>query len=680
MRPTTRFAVLLGALLTIAPAAAHAREERPTLELALQRRDPKAGKVAVTKATLDPSKIGIVVVDLWNFHWCKTAAERVGALVPRMNRALDGARRLGMRVFLCPTDVADSYVGTPQRERAVAVKLQPLPKPLELKFPYPRGGGHMCGPGIQCVVNYGWDGMHPDLRIAESDLIAEGTQQLYSLCRERGITHLLYMGVHTNMCVMGKSVGMVPMMRTGLQCILCRDLTDAYTDYNPATGYTPDRGTAEVVAHIERHILPSIDMAATLKGAGLWDDKWVVDPVRITPWGTVRRPHQFEDSVVVTLSAPLTEGAEIRYTLDGRAPTAGSPLYDKPLVLKATTRVRALAFRGAEPVCLEGAGYFVKMPARPPLPDVHLADLKPLRQAGGFERRKTAVNRSYANTGLRIRGVQYPKGLGVHAPSHVVYALRPDFERFVALAGIDDAIRDRQMGREQAMHQSIVCRVFLDGSLAAESPVMRISQEPWRFNVPIPKGARTLSLAVTDAGDGNRCDLADWVNAGFLCPGWRDRPPTMPVPGYWEQDPRYAGYDGFAWYRCTIRVPGSWKGKDLTLMVPALDNSHESYFNGEKVGGAGSMPPKYANGLDSEKPCTVPVKLVRPGQWNLLAIRAYDAGGAGGFRDGPPTLACGAETIRLEGAWEFRTGDDLKWAAWPPGSEPPKTARFELRK
>ena len=669
---------LLVVLLGGAIAAGH--DDGPTLVIELQRRDPKTGKIVVTKETLHPEHVGIVVVDLWNFHWCKTAAERVGCMVPRMNKALQGARSLGMQVFLCPTDVADSYVGTTQRERAVAAKLLPLPKPVQLEFPRPRGGGRMCGPGISCVVNYGWDGMQAGLTIARDDLIAEGTQQLYSLCRARGITHLLYMGVHTNMCVMGKSVGMVPMMRTGLKCVLCRDLTDAYTDYNPQSGYTPDRGTAEVVAHIERHILPSIDMAQTLKGTGFWDDDWRVDPVRVTPWGTKQRPHQFERSTTVTLSSPLTPNAQIHFTVDGSAPTTASPRYERPLVLTQTTEIRALAFRDGKPVGLEGAGFFVKLPPGPWPADAHLSDLKPLRQAGGFERRKTAANRSYAGTELRVRGVRYAKGLGVHAPSHVVYAIPPDAERFVALAGIDDAVRDRNMGREQAMYPSVIFRIFLDGTLVAASPVQRISQEPWRFDFAIPEGTRTLSLTVTDAGDGNRHDLADWVNAGFLLPGWRDRANTIPVPGYWEQDPRYAGYDGFAWYRCYVRVPASWKDKDLTLMVPALDNCHEAYFNGTKVGGAGSMPPKYANGLDTEKPCTVAAKLVRPGQWNLLAIRAYDAGGAGGFRDGPPTLAAGKQQIALEGRWEFRKGDDMAWANRPADAEPPKVGRFELRK
>jgi hypothetical protein len=55
----------------------------------------------------------------------------------------------------------------------------------------------------------------------------------------------------------------------------------------------------------------------------------------------------------------------------------------------------------------------------------------------------------------------------------------------------------------------------VDGKLAAESPVMHISQAPWRFDVPLPPGSRILSLAVTEASDRSPYNLANWVKAGF---------------------------------------------------------------------------------------------------------------------------------------------------------------------
>ena len=98
---------------------AQSRGEDRARPPAARSRDGRAEGPA--RAPLDPKQVGIVVVDMWNYHWCKTAAMRVGALVPRMNRVLDAARGLGMTVMLCPSDVVDNYVGWPQREAIFAM-------------------------------------------------------------------------------------------------------------------------------------------------------------------------------------------------------------------------------------------------------------------------------------------------------------------------------------------------------------------------------------------------------------------------------------------------------------------------------------------------------------------------------------------------------------------------------
>ncbi len=67
----------------------------------------------------------------------------------------------------------------------------------------------------------------------------------------------------------------------------------------------------------------------------------------------------FEGQVAVTLS-PLSPGAEIRYTIDGTAPTATSPLYDgTPITLTATTQIRAQAWLDGAPSGSGGRGVFV---------------------------------------------------------------------------------------------------------------------------------------------------------------------------------------------------------------------------------------------------------------------------------------------------------------------------------
>jgi len=145
------------------------------IELTLQTRDPDTGKVILTPEKVDPRHVGVIAVDVWNFHWCKTATMRVDAIVPRMNKALDAARALGMTVMLCPSDVVDNYVGYPQREAVFALPKVPVPSVVNVTCPPAHdAGGCACG-RERCVVNYGWDGMHPGLRIGEADLMPENT-------------------------------------------------------------------------------------------------------------------------------------------------------------------------------------------------------------------------------------------------------------------------------------------------------------------------------------------------------------------------------------------------------------------------------------------------------------------------------------------------------------------------
>ncbi|MBM4069246.1 MAG: c-type cytochrome [Planctomycetes bacterium] len=153
----------------------------------------------------------------------------------------------------------------------------------------------------------------------------------------------------------------------------------------------------------------------------------------------------------------------------------------------------------------------------------------------------------------------------------------------------------------------------------------------------------------------------------------------LDVPGAWEQTggERFKKYDGIAWYRCHVKVPLGWKGDDLALTVQLIDNCHEAYFNGVKIGGQGEFPPRYRNGL-SDRPAsyTIAARHVRPGAYNHIAIRIYDDGGRGGFVGAPPILANDAQAIALKGKWLFRTGDDPAWAKQEPGVRGQDPATF----
>lgn len=506
---------------SVAPASP---PEHVTLTLQTRRED---GSAHTQGETIDPRRIGVVVVDPWNFHWCKTATMRVDALIPRLNRSLDAARKLGMTIMLCPSDVVDNYVGRPQREIVLAMPKRPEPLLQSIDCPAPPdGGGCACGHD-RCLTNYGWDGMHPDLKIGPEDLIPDTLQEVWTICQDRQLTHLIYAGVHTQVCLLGKPMGLRNLKAAGLQCILARDLTDAHPGYSPETGFTPDGHTAEVVAHFERYLAPTIVMADELAKIGMWDSEAIVDPVRVTPWGTVMRPHLFAENVTVTLSAPWQPEAELRYTTDGSEPTSESTQYDGPFTLSDSARIRVGGFMGARRVCLDSEAEYVKLGPLPPEPDVPLADAELLRDVGhghsyGGEirtaphRNPTRKNKSNEGHPIRFRDVTYRQGFGVQAPNQMMFALRPEFDRFVAMAGVDEHLLQVAHGSNQAMHSSVVCKVFIDGREVASSPVMRIAFEPWRFDVKIPPGSRFISLTTTDAGNGNKEDLANWVNCGFV--------------------------------------------------------------------------------------------------------------------------------------------------------------------
>lgn len=369
--------------------------------------------------------------------------------------------------------------------------------------------------------------MHPALRIAEDDWMPDTQAEVYALCQKHGLTHLIYVGFHTQVCLLGKPMGLRAMKSAGLKCMLARDLTDAHPGYDPVRDFTPDLNTEQVVAHFEKYLAPSIHFEQEMTRLGRWTPPAPVDAVRIAPWGTPMRPHLFEEPVIVTLATPHQTGAEIRYTLDGTPPTTQSARYGQPLVITETTHLRTAAFRDGQAVSRESEAFYACLASTPPAPDVHLGDLEPVRSVGfghtyGGQARYSGNTRppqkDRANLGgpLRTNRQVYERGLGVHAPCALMYEIQPDYECFVALAGVDENLVGISHGSNLAQYPSVVFKVFIDGTEAAASPVMRMQSPAWRFHVGLPRGARRINLVAMDAGDGSREDFANWVEAGFV--------------------------------------------------------------------------------------------------------------------------------------------------------------------
>ncbi len=138
----------------------------------------------------------------------------------------------------------------------------------------------------------------------------------------------------------------------------------------------------------------------------------------------------------------------------------------------------------------------------------------------------------------------------------------------------------------------------------------------------------------------------------------------VPIPDTWKNPPagKLASRDGFSWYRCLVKVPASWEGKDVELFVEPVDDARAVYFNGVQVGAAGTFPPRYHSGLGEPSRHRVPSKHIRFGAYNVVAVRVYYYDGRSNFSVAAPVVLCGKEAVRLEGNWQARPGDDSAWA------------------
>lgn len=147
----------------------------------------------------------------------------------------------------------------------------------------------------------------------------------------------------------------------------------------------------------------------------------------------------------------------------------------------------------------------------------------PVNGKGPIEKNKNNGDVA-ANDGgtITLDRIPYPRGVGVHAPSDMRYNLgRACSGHFIADVGVDDAVGDQG---------SVVFQVFLDGVKAFDSGLMRGSSQRKPIHVSLA-GKNELRLVVTDGGDGNTFDLADWAGARVTgCPPLpEETEPTGPV-------------------------------------------------------------------------------------------------------------------------------------------------------
>jgi nicotinamidase-related amidase len=218
-----------------------------------------------------PQETAMLICDVWDKHWCQSATQRCSAIARKIATLVEAARAKGVFIIHAPSDTMEFYKDTPQRKRMMdAPPIEP-PAPLQItEPPLPiddSDGG--CDDAPPCKTHKAWVRQNPVIRVADEDGVSDKGAEVYNALRQRGIKTLFIMGVHTNMCVLGRSFAIRQMTRWGVPCVLVRDLTD--TMYNPRKRpfVSHDEGTRLVVEHIEKYLGPTLtsqDLITVLGG------------------------------------------------------------------------------------------------------------------------------------------------------------------------------------------------------------------------------------------------------------------------------------------------------------------------------------------------------------------------------------------------------------------------------
>ena len=297
---------LLGGIAMIASmrAGAAAPNAAGIFDLSLRRQvagneDRTFWRTVESPASWKAAETAVIVCDVWDLHHCRRAVERLEEFAPRIAKLCDTIRAAGGTVIHAPSDCMPQYQDHPARERVVELVARQLPAGFE---PPAAARASWCsGIGAESIDEYPLDqslggeddepaehaawaaelermGRDPKMPWkmqsalvpidATSDYLSDNGAEVARVLAARGIRHVMLVGVHLNMCVLGRPFGLRRIAESGRDVVLVRDLTD--TMYDPAQWPWVHHftGTDRMVGHVERHVCPTISSEQVLRDAG----------------------------------------------------------------------------------------------------------------------------------------------------------------------------------------------------------------------------------------------------------------------------------------------------------------------------------------------------------------------------------------------------------------------------
>lgn len=289
--PSQIFSLLLSLALIM---LCHEHASAQPLDLTLRSRlrlDETRFAVDFENQTWDPARTAVIVCDMWDAHHCLNAVRREQELVSRANDFLHNMRDRGALIIHAPSDCMEPYQNHPGRLRAqqapqatnlpaeIGTWCYSIPAEEAGVYPLDQSDG---GEDDDLAEHAKWHEQLASLGVnpkapwraqigaididSNVDAISDQGTEIWNLLESREIDHVMLIGVHTNMCVLGRPFGLRRMASNGKNVVLVRDLTD--TMYNPQRWpyVSHFAGTDRIVEHIEKFVCPTITSDQVLGG------------------------------------------------------------------------------------------------------------------------------------------------------------------------------------------------------------------------------------------------------------------------------------------------------------------------------------------------------------------------------------------------------------------------------
>lgn len=199
----------------------------------------------------------LLLCDLWDNHWCSTAAVGTARIAGRAASLTVRFRSRGGVVIHAASNTMGFYSGHPAREYVVSLLSTQVEResptnlgvPPDVPFP---PAGKPCPDLPECARPLGppwpWTHQHPSIEIGPGDAVLDGGEEMFAVVADRNIEHVFLAGVHTNFCVVERPFGIAALRSAGIACSLLGDLTEAM----------PPAFTTTALAHVDRYLCPVI--------------------------------------------------------------------------------------------------------------------------------------------------------------------------------------------------------------------------------------------------------------------------------------------------------------------------------------------------------------------------------------------------------------------------------------